>query len=113
MGQPGLYKDEKLIASWNELLKDKSIIVMEADLYSCRTSESGILVLPNGIVTIDDVAFENANFSEVILPEVLRDIGFGAFQNSKIERIIIPKGVYNIRQDTFLSCKNLKEADIG
>lgn len=59
------------------------------------------LVLPAGLKTIEDEAFEGIAAETVIIPEGVTTIGKGAFRNSSVRLVVIPASVTFIGEDAF------------
>ena len=70
-------------------------------------NSEGVVVLPEGIITLSRYCFENSPADEIVLPNSLKDIGERCFVRSKIERIIIPDSVTGIERDCFCATSNL------
>lgn len=85
--KPGLYdKDEKLIMTWDELLKGSFIIVDNNEIININEIEQ-YLVIPNDIKSIDVSAFD-------LSPE--------------IKGIYIPDNIEKIRDEIFDNCGSLQ-----
>ncbi len=59
------------------------------------------LILPEGLTTIDSLAFTGADIESVVLPESLTEIGEYAFNNTRIHSIVIPDKVATIKSGAF------------
>jgi hypothetical protein len=57
--------------------------------------------IPEGIVYIGDVAFNNLKLSSINLPSTLLTIGIGAFKDNDLTEIIIPNKVKKISDQAF------------
>ena len=75
----------------------------------------GHVTIPNGVTTIADMAFENARFRGITLPETLIYLGDGCFSMSSILEVKLPKGVKAIPNNCFYKAKlrkiNLDDID--
>ncbi|MDY0063990.1 MAG: leucine-rich repeat protein [Bacilli bacterium] len=74
-------------------------------------SETGFenLIIPEGVLTIGDSSFFGcSNLTSITLPSTLQSIGSSAFMLcSKLASIILPEGITNIGSQTFYLCSNL------
>lgn len=72
------------------------------------------VVLPDGIITIVDSAFNGATFlSAVNIPQNVEKISVAAFASSGITEAIIPHSVTTLSTSSFRLCYNLKKVEIG
>ena len=66
------------------------------------------VVIPEGVVRIEDVAFMNVHLKEIKFPSTLKEIGAHAFLGCHIEddttTLIIPEGVTEIGASAFVNC---------
>ena len=60
--------------------------------------------IPEGVVEIGDMAFQDAGLESIVLPKSLKKIGYRAFMDNKVQDIYIPKGVEEIDQEPFFRC---------
>lgn len=128
----GLYKNNSIVKSWNQLIEEGTIIVQNGKLSTPRetgggmpTSNNGnlfsasrnvldgILVIDSAITSIEDGAFLNcANLTSVIFMGEVTDIGVDAFRNcSTLSEINLPSGLESIGKNAF-SNSMLKEINI-
>ena len=72
------------------------------------------IVLPEGITSIDNYAFEDlSNLSKINIPESVETLGYSVFQNcSSLKTITIPKNVTSFQYNTFNGCTALEEIKI-
>ena len=59
------------------------------------------LVLPSGLQTIEEGAFEGIAADTVIIPEGVTTIGRDAFRSSQVRLVVIPDSVTSIGEDAF------------
>ncbi len=131
--KPGLYKNKKLVMSWENLL-DCDIIhleegvlttnyipdtedneeiydVSELDTNISGSELNGLLVLPNDgtIKELGETCFcATPNLTGVILPDSLEIINRAAFATSGITELNVPENVREIRSNTLFACNKLK-----
>ena len=60
--------------------------------------------IPEGVVEIGEMAFQNAGLESIVLPKSLKKIGYRAFMDNKVQDIYIPEGVEVIDQEPFFRC---------
>lgn len=66
------------------------------------------IIIPNGVVAIENNAFENSLITDVKLPEGLIKIGVRAFSGCKyLNKINIPSTVLRIDDEAFIDCVKL------
>ncbi|MBQ8511201.1 MAG: leucine-rich repeat protein, partial [Clostridia bacterium] len=63
--------------------------------------EAEVFEVPDGVVSIEAQAFQNARVPEIILPGTLETIGWAAFCHGALETITIPASVKHIEGDAF------------
>ncbi len=69
--------------------------------------------IPEGVVEIDDEAFNNnQNTESVTLPSTLRRIGNSAFCTCGMKSLFIPKSVNSIGEDAFTNCYRLTSIEV-
>jgi len=69
--------------------------------------------IPEGVVEIDDEAFDNnQNTESVTLPSTLQRIGNSAFCTCGMKSLFIPKSVKNIGEDAFTNCYRLTSIEV-
>jgi len=71
---------------------------------------STVIVLKEGIIAIEDAAFQNCDeLVEIIIPNTVSRIGERAFMDCEnLRSIKIPNGVQKIEEGTFSGCTRLK-----
>ena len=79
------------------------------ELIQCPAGKSGAYNLPNGVVAINDYAFEWCrNLTEITLPDSLATLGRSAFSScTGLTGIVIPDGIATIEGWAFYNCFNL------
>ena len=74
--------------------------------FDCQNLDS--VKLGNNVASIDDLAFYNAQISNISIPNGVTRIGNSAFENCyKLEQITLPKTVENIDNYAFCNCSLL------
>ncbi len=100
---------------YDGILYDKTM----KTLIRCPPAREGEVIIPEGVETIANVAFENCvNLTRIILPEGLKRIGgisrghiTGTFYNcEKLTEITLPASLEYLGYCTFGRCRNLKRA---
>lgn len=72
------------------------------------------VVLPASMRKIPRNMFDGCkSLREIVLPDTLQEIGVAAFKDSGLTHIEIPNGVKIIAADTFRSCAQLQNAELG
>ena len=111
----GLYLNEMFI-SWDMLVGQKLVVVTENSITKCFRRLFGTLVLPDGITSIGEKAFDGCeNLTAIEIPQSVTCIGRMAFSwcysltdvvfedNSKLQKI---------SDHAFVNCNNLKNINI-
>ncbi len=72
------------------------------------------VVIPEGVVTIDDYAFMHCGALDTVkLPDTMRVIGRAAFSRcERLTDINLPEGLSVIKKNAFNWCRNLRKVDI-
>ena len=72
------------------------------------------LIVPDGVVDIDDyMFFDMPEVTEIVLPSTVRSIGQYAFSScNKLKTIVLPEGLETIAKRAFWSCKGLESVTI-
>lgn len=120
---------KKTVVSIITLILICSVILMSKDAYASSSDdfviENGILieysgnggkvVIPEGVVEIEDMVFiGHDSITELLLPKTLTKIGSFAFSEcSSLENLIIPENVKEIGNFAFSDCNNLKNITLG
>ncbi|MDF2844375.1 MAG: Chitin binding protein [Herbinix sp.] len=81
------------------------------------SSLSGDIIVPeslNGkmVAKISNNAFENANITNITLPNTITDIGDSAFASSTLSSLTLPTSVTNIGNSSFAYMNNIEEITI-
>lgn len=104
MGAGALGSTEKIIVSdigaWCKIKFESAPLYMVGGgrhIYSNDNSEITNLVIPSGVTSISDSAFEGCeSITAISLPATLESIGENAFMNCQITSITIPKSIKEI-----------------
>ena len=76
-------------------------VLTKANAEALITLQGTDIVIPKGVTSIADAAFENSQLTSVQLPSTLRTIGSAAFSGTKVTSLIIPEGVTSIGDGAF------------
>lgn len=87
--------------------RDKTTLVV---FPSART---GDFKVPEGVIYIQNNAFQQSALSHISLPDSLLSIGKGAFEDSKLTGITLGNGVREIGENAFYNCREMTEIDIS
>lgn len=99
--------DESAYTIENGVLYNKGKTV----LYALMESMSNIIV-PDGVITINDYAFADSSIAKVTLPESVRYIGVGAFKGSKLSSVEFGGSTINTISDEAFRNSNLLSIDL-
>lgn len=124
--KPGLYVENKLSKSWQELLDEGILTVTDGELASgfYESAEDGIGNVSDsdlcGKLIIDDsvtsIAYSGLRFcsglNEVVLPDNLKSIDRYAFQLSGIIEMHIPKSLESFGNFCIEGCTNLRQISV-
>jgi hypothetical protein len=102
--------DNKVYKSIDGILYEKRDCY-NYDLVMCPDEKRGKVIIPDGVVRIENEAFKNCKYLEKIeIPSTLEYIGNDAFSGcTSLTDIVIPEGVTHIYEGAFQSCISLKE----
>jgi hypothetical protein len=68
------------------------------------------ITIPENIEKIDMSAFEEAAFTEIVIPEGVEELSSAIFKNCQnLKRVTLPRSVNNIHGWIFFHCYNLEE----
>lgn len=90
--------------------------IKEIGAWSFSGCNLNSLELPNGLISIKELAFNGAGIKakEIILPDSISYLGEGAFFGAgKIETIKLPNNLKDIPNVCFESCRYLKNVEFG
>lgn len=83
-------------------------VLVKADYALFRSVEE--YVIPQGVRTIQDYAFNGMNLKRIVIPDTVIFIGQYAFSDCRLlDEIILPPRVDKIRKATFLNCTSLSK----
>ncbi len=93
-----------ILGCGNSIIPDDCSVTSIGDwaFYPCSSLTS--IVIPEGVTSIGDRAFEECALTSITIPESVTSIGEGAFQNCNFESIVIPDGLTNIADHAFSWC---------
>lgn len=77
-------------------------------LKKCFSTDEKV-VIPDGVISIADDAFEDSHIREIVFPSTIKSIERFSFSNSAISKITLNFGLEIIHDCAFMGCKNLKE----
>ena len=95
--------DHPTLAVIDNVLFDK--VKKELISYPAGNRSSMLYVIPEGIRSVGNRAFDRCNVKNVVLPNTLTSIGNYAFSMCLLESITIPNGVEHIGEYAFASCQ--------
>jgi len=89
-------------------------IIPEMAFYGCGQSTLGNsslkkVILPEGVTTIGNDAFNFACITEIVLPTTLEIIGNDSFRSTEISTLSLPQGVKTIGMSAFYWCSYLTQ----
>ncbi|HBK02422.1 MAG TPA: hypothetical protein DDY77_05285, partial [Clostridiales bacterium] len=77
-------------------------------------AEDGSVVLPNTLVTLGNMAFNNTGITGVVIPESVIELGTQTFaENAKLKKAVINAGGLVSGSAAFLNCTALTEVKFG
>ena len=73
------------------------------------------MVIPEGIISIGDYAFENCkNLEHIVLPQSLKSIDRGAFRHCEnLKSVVLPSTVTSLSVETFACCYSFESIDLS
>jgi|GEM_PF-1861339 len=85
-----------------------------ADKAFNSNSELTSIVLPEGLTTIGESAFQSSGLKSITLPSTLSSMGSNAFRECKsLTGVELPDALMEIKNGAFRSCENLKTMTLG
>lgn len=114
--QPGLYKADGSIVSWQQLLDDGTIKVQDGELTSgytdpTNTSASaltGTLVIDDSVTSLGENALANCtHLTGITIPDSFTTINNGAFAGCTALDLAVPDTVTTIDTDAFKNVKHV------
>ena len=98
-----------------EIPTDHYEIYFDGESLTVRSGSScaGNVIIPEGVVSIDNEAFKNSSISTIRLPSSLKVIENKAFRNSSLTQISIPDSVESIGDEAFYSNDLLETLNLG
>lgn len=89
-------------------------IIPEMAFYGCGQSSLGNsslkkVILPEGVTTIGNDAFNFAGITEIVLPTTLEIIGNDSFRSTEISTLSLPQGLKTIGMTAFYWCRYLTQ----
>lgn len=98
----------------NQILEASDFYVIGNILVEYSGNPTGEVVVPNGVLEIDDKVFLSYLIKKVILPEGLTSLGYGTFQMCyNLETIELPTTLLTIKELAFYNCKELTNIDFN
>jgi len=90
-------------------------IFLDGETLTVRSGAScqGNVIIPNGVLSIDQMAFKNSTISSIDLPNSLKIIESQAFRNSSLTQVTIPTSVESIGDEAFYSNDLLETVSLG
>lgn len=72
------------------------------------------MVIPDGIVVIDDLTFRDCKFTSVVIPDSVKEIHKYAFKNcTQLKKVYVGKGLQRSDIDAFVGCTAIDEVHIN
>ena len=89
-------------------------VIPEMAFYGCGQSSLGNsslrkVILPEGVTTIGNDAFNFADITEIVLPTTLEIIGNDSFRSTQISMLSLPQGLKTIGARAFYWCSSLTQ----
>jgi len=94
-----------------ELITMQDVLIRNDKVYFVGDSYSGVLEIPEGVVSIEERAFQSCGkLTGVIIPESVTAIGSYAFNYcTQLEKVCLPDSLIEIGESVFSNCKKLRE----
>lgn len=81
--------------------------------YPQKLNSNGSYSILNGTIRIEEHTFDDAELSEIVIPDSINYIGSGAFYGmNNLVNITLPSGIKKIENYTFADCTSLKNLEI-
>ena len=114
LGVAGLYNESnELIKSWDELIADGDITVVDNAITGNNLTNSGKLIIDSSITSIGERAFVDATVTDIVIPNSVTSIGTAGFEwCDSLINITIPDSITIINNYTFSSCTSLTSITI-
>ena len=87
--------------------KDLSTLVLYPSSLSAKE-----YTIPNGVITIGEMAFFESSLTEIIIPNSVKKIDIGAFGGCKLRSITLPESITSIGWSAFSDCADLESINI-
>ena len=104
------------VAGGNEIYLSENGVLFNKDrttLIKCPQAKTGIYVIPSGVTTIGDRAFQSCSgLTSVEIPESVKNIGSTAFFGCSFTSINLPQSLISLGGQAFSFCPNLTSIDI-
>ena len=90
-------------------ISNNDMFILGSVLVKCQNT-TGTIVVPEGVVSISDEAFNGGQVRNITLPSTLKYIGNRAFYNcTNLVSVSIPAGVTEIGDQAFAICQKLEQ----
>ncbi len=105
------------VAEGNTAYVDVNGVLFSKDMktlmvYPAKKAEKSY-VIPDGVTTIKEYAFDRGKFESVEIPDSVTTIEWNAFKNcTAIMSIEIPAGVRSVAGSVFINCQNLNSVTV-
>lgn len=70
-------------------------------------------IIPEGVITIGDEAFQNSGLKSISIPNSVTSIGRHAFYGTLLKSITIPNSVTNLGNEVFMNCEDLSSVSLS
>jgi len=97
----GLYDENGNFTSWDNLVSNGDIEVVNNEITDSNDGLSGELVIPNSITSIGDYAFMSTSLTSVVIPNSVTSIATFAFSGTSLTSVVIPNSVTSIAYAAF------------
>lgn len=107
----GLFNENNAqVYTWNQLLDNNLIQVVDKNLVKCDVSLTGALKIPPVIDSIESTAFLNCSLSDIEIAKTVTHIGYRAFSGSNsLKNITLPFALEYIDEGLFEGCSLLEK----